>query len=632
MIDVSVNNLIKSFTIGDNLLDGLSFQVNDGERVGILGRNGCGKTTLFKILTGEYEYDEGQVSIAPGKRIGLISQIPVYPLGCTVDGVLDDAFVRVHKMEREMEALAAKMAAGDASAQTLNRYDFLSAEFQRAGGYDIDVQINKVCNGLGISEEMRKQPFEMLSGGEKTRVNLGRLILEDTDILLLDEPTNHLDLHAVEWLEGYLDSFKGTVLAISHDRYFLDRVVKRVIEIDGGKASFYSGNYSFYVVEKERRYQERLKQYQKEQAKIAQLEEAAENLRMWAFKGMDKTYKRAFSMEKRIERMRTQEKPIGPEKTIQAGFRQLDFKGDELFTLTKVKKSFGSRTLFSDVNLEVIGGERIALLGDNGTGKTTFLKILLGKDKDYEGHIHFGPSVRPGYLPQIVQFDHPERTLVDTMLYEQNCTPQEARNRLGAFRFRGDDVFKEVNNLSGGERSRLKLCMLMDERINFLVLDEPTNHLDIASREWIESSVEDYDGALLFVSHDRYFINRFATRIWVLENGNITDFRGGYEAWLAKKAREEELRSVLKPKVEKPKKEKPKRSGGTKMVEKKLSQLEREIAKVEEQQSQLEEEMAENATDYQKLQELTAAKDGLDDQLAALYEQWEELSLQLEEP
>lgn len=628
MIDIAVNNLVKSFTIGEELLKGLTFQVNEGERVGILGRNGCGKTTLFKLLTGEYEQDEGEISIAPNKRLGLISQIPVYPLGCTVDDVLDDAFVRVHRMEHEMESLAAKMAAGDASDEVLNRYDHLSAEFERAGGYDIAVQMNKVCNGLGITAEMRKQPFESLSGGEKTRVNLGRLILEDTEILLLDEPTNHLDLHAVEWLEEYLESFQGSVLAISHDRYFLDKVVRRVVEIDNGKAVFYAGNYSFYVEEKQRRYQEQLKQYQKEQAKIAQLTATATLMHQ---RGTEKQHKTAFAIEKRIERMRTTDRPAGKERQMKAGFSTWDFQGDELFTLTNVKKAFGERVLFSDLNLSVTGGERIALLGDNGTGKTTFLKILLGKDKDYSGYIHFGPAVRSGYLPQIVTFENMDRTLVDTMLYEKNCTAQEARDRLGTFQFRGEDVFKQVCTLSGGERSRLKLCMLMDERINFLVLDEPTNHLDINSREWIESAVEDYDGALLFVSHDRYFIKRFATRIWVLENGQITDFRGGYDAWLAKKARDLELRSVIKPKVEKPKKEKPKRSGGTKMVEKKLAQVEREIAKTEEQIAEVEEAMGLNGADYQKLQELSQQKDTLDETLTALYEQWEELSLQLEE-
>ncbi len=629
MIDITVKNLIKSFEIGDNLLDGLSFQIDSGERVGILGKNGCGKTTLFKILTGEYDYDEGELSIAPGKKLGLISQIPVYPEHYTVNDVLDTAFEHLHKKERELEELTAQMAAGDTSKALLARYDQLSHAFEAEGGYDTAVRLGKVCNGLEIPQTMREQLFDQLSGGEKTRVNLARLILEDTDILLLDEPTNHLDLHATEWLEEYLDHFKGTVLAISHDRYFLDRVVKRIIEIDRGVAQFYSGNYSFYTVEKERRYLEQLKQYEKEQAKIAQLEEAAEKMRIWAFKGMDKTYKRVFSMEKRIERMRTQDKPIGPEKAIKVGFSQQDFKGDMLFTVENISKSFGERTLFSGIDLEVLGGERIAILGDNGTGKTTFLKLLLEEETPDTGKFRFGPTVKYGYLPQIVKFDHPERNLFETLLWEDNCSAQEARDRLGSFHFRGEDVFKPVATLSGGERSRLKLCQLMAKNINLLILDEPTNHLDIASREWIESAVKDFEGALLFVSHDRYFTDRFAPRIWFLEDGKITDFRGDYQAWLKKKEREAELRNVPRFQPEKkPKKEKV--VGGTKQIEKDLRAVERQIQKLEEEQAQLEEDMAAYATDYQKLQELTEAQTALEERLTEAYEKWEELSVQLE--
>ena len=628
MIDITVQNLVKSFEIGDNLLNGLTFQVDAGERVGILGKNGCGKTTLFKILTGEYDYDEGQVVIAPGKKLGLISQIPVYPLEYTVEDVLDTAFARLHALEEELEQLTGRMSAGEQDKAVLSRYDALTQAIEAAGGYDTAVRLGKVCNGLEISAAMRAQLFDELSGGEKTRVNLARLILEDTDILLLDEPTNHLDLRATEWLEEYLDSFRGTVLAISHDRYFLDRVVKRIVEIDRGQAAFYSGNYSFYVVEKERRYLEQLRQYEKEQAKIAQLEDAAEKMRMWAFKGMDKTYKRVFSMEKRIQRLQTQDKPIGPEKVMTAGFGERDFKGDMLFTISGLSKSFGERTLFSGVDLEVLGGERIALLGDNGTGKTTFLKLLLDEDKPDTGKFRFGPTVRIGYLPQIVQFDHPERTLVDTLIWEDNCSAQEARDRLGRFRFRGEDVFKPVAALSGGERSRLKLCQLMAKQINLLILDEPTNHLDIASREWIETAVEEYEGALLFVSHDRYFINRFATRIWFLENGQITDFRGDYEAWQRKKAREAELHLPPKKQPEKkPKKEKP--AGGTKLLEKELRALERQIQKLEEEQEALNAQMEASATDYQKLQELTEQQTALEAELTEAYERWESLSEQL---
>ena len=284
MIEIQVNGLVKSFEVGKNVLDGITFQIDQGERVGLLGKNGAGKTTLFKILTGELDYDEGQLTIGQGRRVGLISQIPVYPTGYTVEDVLRSAFSRLQKLAQEMEELAVRMANGETDAAILRRYGALTEKFEAFGGYDTDVAVNKIANGLSISKEMRMQLFDSLSGGEKTRVNLGRLILEDTDILLLDEPTNHLDLHATEWLEEYIRGFKGTVVAISHDRYFLDRIVTRVIEIADGKAEFYSGNYSFYVIEKERRFQERMKQYQKEQAKIEQLERAADQLRLWRFR------------------------------------------------------------------------------------------------------------------------------------------------------------------------------------------------------------------------------------------------------------------------------------------------------------------------------------------------------------
>ena len=343
MIEIQVKDLVKSFEVGRNVLDGLTFQIDQGERVGLLGRNGAGKTTLFKILTGELDYDEGQVTVGQGRRVGLISQIPVYPAGYTVEDVLRSAFSRLQQLAEEMEALAARMAAGENDPAILKRYGALSERFEVFGGYDTDVAVNKIASGLSIPPEMRRQLFDSLSGGEKTRVNLGRLILEDTDILLLDEPTNHLDLHATEWLEEYIRTFRGTVVTISHDRYFLDRIVTRVIEIQDGKAEFYSGNYSFYAVEKERRFQERMKQYEKEQAKIEQLERSAEQLRMWAFQGMDKTYRRAISMERRIQRMRTTAKPTKARK-MDARFNAAEFHGDEVVGLRSLAKSYGINT------------------------------------------------------------------------------------------------------------------------------------------------------------------------------------------------------------------------------------------------------------------------------------------------
>ena len=594
MIEIQVNNLVKSFEVGHNVLDGVTFQIDQGQRVGLLGKNGAGKSTLFKILIGELDCDEGTVTISPGHRMGLISQIPVYPEGYTVDDVLRSAFGRLHALTAEMEELAGRMAAGETDPAILKRYGSLSERFEVFGGYDTDVAISKVANGLSISDDMRGRLFDQLSGGEKTRVNLGRLILEDTDILLLDEPTNHLDLHATEWLEAYIQKFRGTVVAISHDRYFLDRSVNRVIEIENGKAEFYSGNYSFYAVEKERRYQERMKQYEKEQAKIAQLEKSAEQLRMWAFQGMDKTYRRAISMERRIERMRTTAKPTKARK-MDARFTAAEFHGDEVLGIRNLSKAYGEKPLFEGISLKVEGGERIALIGDNGTGKSTLIKMIADEVYPDSGRIRLGPQVKLAYLPQIIHFDHPDWNLVENMMAaKRGISAQSARNRLAAYDFRGEDVLKP----------------------------------DIASREWIEEAVEAYDGTLLFVSHDRYFINRFATRIWEVANGTITDYPMGFAQYRQVKAQEEaEKTEAPKPVKEKTVTEKPVRGDRAQQAARRqLTICEREIAKAEERIGALDAEMEANACDYEKLNALVADKDAAQAELDALYLRWEELS------
>ena len=625
MIEIAVKDLVKAFEKDKNILDGLSFEVYEGERVGILGRNGAGKTTLFKILTEEYGYDEGSVTIAPGHKVGLISQIPRYPAGYTVEDVLRTAFAPLMAIQRQMEQLAERLTTS-APETLLRQYDELAVRFEHGGGYDMDVNTDKMCSGLGIPEAMRSQTFESLSGGEKTRVNLARLLLEKTDILLLDEPTNHLDMHAVEWLEEYLLSFKGTVLTISHDRYFLDRVVQRIIELRGGKAELYSGNYSFYVVEKQARYELQLKQYEQEQAKISQLSFTVERMKGWGINNRS-LYRRAMSIQHRIERIEKTERPT-KEKTLTARFGERDFRGDSVLSVKNMAKSFDDRTLFSGVELLVTGGERIAFLGDNGTGKSTFLRCLLGLEP-CEGRIRFGPSVKWAYLPQIIHFDHPERSLYDTMLYEANCTPQKARDRLGAFMFSGEDVFKPVSVLSGGELMRLRLCMLMDEQVNLLILDEPTNHMDISSREWIEAALDDYEGTLIFVSHDRYFVEQFATRIWELKDGAIRDFPYGYEKYRSTLEKEQESRqaSVSTPKKQPAVQNTPKPKNPARQLEK----LESQIAKLEAQGEELDSQIEEAATDYARLQELMAEKEALNTELEPLYAQWEELSLAVEE-
>ncbi len=617
MIDIQVKNLTKFFVIGENLLEDLSFEVQAGERVAILGRNGCGKTTLFKILTGEMDYDDGSVYVNPDKKLGLISQIPKFPDGYTVEDVLRSAYGPLLGIREKMEKLTEKMAY-DHSAALMAEYDALENRFLSGGGYDMEVDLDKVCNGLGITKAQRSQLFASLSGGERTRMNLARLILEKTDILLLDEPTNHLDLRSVEWLESYIKSFKGTVLAISHDRYFLDRVAERVIEIVDGHAEFYSGNYSFYMEEKQNRFNLQLKQYEQEQAKLKQLGYTVERMKGWGINNRA-LYRRAMSIQHRMERIKKTEKPK-TEKTMKASFGEKEFAGDLVFETKGLSKGFGDRVLFENVELRVGGGERIAILGDNGTGKTTFLKCLLGEES-VRGKLKFGPTVKWGYLPQIIHFDHPERTLYDTMLYERNCTPQTARDRLGAFLFQGEDVFKKVGDLSGGEQSRLRLCMLMDEKINMLVLDEPTNHLDIASREWVEAAIEEFEGVLLFVSHDRYFIEKFAERIWVLEDGTIRDYPCSYAKYRSILEHEAMAKPVAPAVVPKEKKEKIK--GGTKEQDKLIRRLEREIEKQEAVIAEIDVKIEESGADYTALTKLYEEKEEAETHLLDLMEQWE---------
>ena len=625
MIDISINNLVKSFEIGSPVLDGLSFNVTTGERVAILGKNGCGKSTLFRILTREIDYDEGEVVIAPGKRIGLISQIPVYPEGWTTEDVLRTAYRHFSNAQARMREIEQLLAGGAADESLLKEYDRLQDDFFRMGGYEAEAELNRVANGLEITQDMRERLFDNLSGGEKTRVNLARLILEDTDILLLDEPTNHLDLRATVWLEDFISRFKGTVLAVSHDRYFLDKVAQRCIEIVDGKAEFYSGNYSFFAEERQRRFDEKLKQYEKDAAKIAQLQKAADQMHLWAFMGNDKLHKRAFSMEKRIEKLKKTERPV-TQKKLSVKFKEAGFTGDEAVVCADLSKSFGEKQLFSGLDLEIVGGESVAIIGNNGTGKSTLVKILTGEETPDSGFSYLGPQVRAAYLPQIVHFTDDSRSMIDTMLYDCKCSPQEARDRLAAFGFRGENVLRPVGVLSGGERSRLKLCMIMGSDINLLILDEPTNHLDIASREWIEDALADYEQTLIFISHDRYFIDRFATRIVSFDGSStVTDYRGTYKEYCAWRERQQIFAEASHAREAKEKKaaRKPERAPDS---AKSSAKLEKEIEKLEGQIQKLNEEAEACATDYVRLMELDSQRQELEEKLEALYERWEELN------
>ena len=618
MAEITISAVTKSFAQDRVVLDHVSFQVDAGERVGLLGGNGAGKTTLLKILTGEVQPDSGSATVARGRRMGYVAQLNRFSSENTVEDVLAGAYARVREISRQLDR-----AHADMSALSPAQYDALEREFQALGGYDWQTDLNKIAAGLQIGPDMRTRRFSELSGGEQTRVCLARLIMEKTDVLLLDEPTNHLDMASLEWLEDYLVHFKGAVLVVSHDRYFLDVVVDRIVELENGRAEFYSGNYSFYAREKELRYQQRMLQYEKEQAKIKQLEFQIARLKAWgSVYDNPALHKRAASMEKRIERTRQTDRPTR-ESRLEMDFSSEAFRADRVLRVENLAKAYDGRTLFSGVTAEIRGsGEKVALLGGNGAGKTTFLKILLGQEAADAGSAVFGPSVKVAYLPQVVTFEHPERTLYDTLLYEGGCDPQQARDRLGAFRFRGEDQFKTVSQLSGGERARLRLCLIMLSRANLLILDEPTNHLDLASREWIEEAVSHFQGTLLFVSHDRYFVRRFANRVWEIDGGAFTDYPGDYERYRRVKAL-----NAIKPQAPAPaQKQEPapqKKSGRDPKNERRLNALEREIAKKEQELAAFDARMEAAASDYVKLNEILGEKAAAQGEIDELYAQWE---------
>ncbi len=633
MIDISVNSLGKLF--GDTrVLQGVSFDIQSGQKVGLIGKNGSGKTTLFRILVGDLRYEEGSVSIHRSKKLGILDQIPKYPAGTNVRGVLETAFAPIREIEKEMARYERIMSLGGGVSDILATYGELQQRYEAMGGYDTETSLMKVANGLGIDREMLMREFAELSGGEQTLVNLGRMLLENIDIMLLDEPTNHLDMSAVEWLEGYLSTYKGTAVIISHDRYFLDRVVTRVIELENTHACVYEGNYSDYAVAKERMLAQQQARYEQLQKKIDALSYTAQRMHGWGM-GNDALQKRAFALDKRIERLRREQPDrVRGEKTLGGKFKSAERSGNDVLFIDRLSKAYGSKTLFSEIDLDIKKDESVGLIGDNGSGKTTLLGILLGDVHQDGGFVRWGSNIKLAYLPQKVRFDDENATVLDTVTTALGITDGAARNRLGMYHFEGDDVFKTVSVLSGGEKSRLKLCILMYSEINTLILDEPTNHLDISSREWIETMLEDFDGTLIFVSHDRYFINRFATRIWSLENGGVTDFRGTYEQYREYCQRQEVFTRNAKKDAVSERKEIREPLSGDKLLRKKKresAQLEKDIALSEEKIAKINVEMEAAATDHIKLAELLDKLENENTELSEMYEKWEEIELEISE-
>ncbi len=621
MIDLSVNKLNKYY--GENhILKGITFEVYKGQKVGLLGRNGAGKTTLFKIIAGLEEYESGNVFVSGKDRIGVLDQIPHYPMDFTTNDVLKTAFERQYELKKKMRELE-KALEHTQDEYILRQYGEIQTEFEESGGYDIENKILKACNGLDIGSGMINMNFNSLSGGEKTRVNLARIILKDTDILLLDEPTNHLDIKSVEWLEDFLEKYRGTIISISHDRCFLDKVVKRIIEIKDGKEELYEGNYSFYINERDTRFQNQLKEYEKEQKEIKRLEDAAKKMHGWANNADNPDlHKRAFAMEKRIERIDKTEKPV-VSKAISATFQEKNFSGHEVIVLNNVAKIFNDRTIIDGINLLIGKNERIAIIGNNGCGKTTLIKIMTGELMPDSGVSKLGNSIKYATLQQNIIFDDPKLSVLDTIRYTFEISEGAARNMLASFNFRGKEVFKIVEALSGGEKSRLRLCIIMQQNINLLILDEPTNHLDISSREWIEDVVSKFNGTILFVSHDRYFINRFATRILEMDQGKIMDFKGTFQEFREFKIRNEASQEshIVKNNNIKANRD-VRKTPDRKYNSNKDQEIEYSILEIENKIIGLDREMEMIVCDHELLNSLYEEKEKLLKEVELLYEEW----------
>lgn len=623
MSEISFRAVGKTYDGFTYPLRNLSFDVYKGEHVALLGENGSGKSTVLKLISGALSPDEGEIFISRQSSVAVLTQIPNFPADYSTEDVLKDAQRELFEAETRLRELEKQMA-NCKDGSVLAEYDRLSENFRLSGGYEKDAERARVAFGLQIDDEMREKLFSSLSGGEKTRVCLAALVLKEPDILLLDEPTNHLDTPACEWLEERVRSFKGTVLTVSHDRYFLDKTADRCIVLEEGKAEFYAGNYSFYLEESLRREKTAMESFEKNLKDAKKLLESAEMLHIWGNKGKGRLHKRAFSMEKKAAELMPERRP---QQKLKFGsrFKSTSYTGDTLFDIRHIKMAFGERELFEIKDTLLRAEERVALIGPNGSGKTTLIKILLRELKAPVNHFTRGDSLKTAYLPQEISFSDESESILDCYLGLLKQTPAQARNTLARFGFRGEDVFKSIDSLSGGEKTRLKLSLIMQGDANLLILDEPTNHLDLKSREWIEEALFDYTGAMLLVSHDRYFASKFAERIWEIRDGIFTDYRGSYEEFTEFKRRMHSIAGAqTASSAEKPKKERSLREKSDRKTAGDIKKLEKEIDSLENMLSELEAMEERESSNYIKLMEIHEEKAALEETLNTLYDDWEE--------
>lgn len=640
---LSCQNISKAF-VENQVLKNVSFHIEDHEKAAIVGINGAGKTTLLRIIVGEMTPDDGQVVLAKDKTLGYLAQNSTVDTSHTIYEELLSVKADLLRLEEKIRECENNMkhADGDALEDLMKQYTSLTHAFETGGGYLYRSELVGVLKGLGFTEDEFSKPVATLSGGQKTRVALGRLLLQNPDLIILDEPTNHLDMNSIAWLETYLLNYKGAVLIVSHDRYFLDRIAGKVIEIDQSKATTFMGNYSDYAIKKEQLRVAAWNAYMNQQREIKHQEEVIEKLKSFNW---EKSIKRAESREKMLDKIEVIEKPSEVRTDMKLTLTPRILSGNDVLTVEHLSKSFDSHKLFTDVNFEIKRGEHVAIIGDNGSGKTTLLKILNGLVPADQGTFRLGSNVEIGYYDQEHHVLHSEKTLFeeisDDYPYLNNT---QIRNVLAAFLFTGEDVFKRISDLSGGERGRVSLAKLVLSNANFLILDEPTNHLDIMSKEILEDALNGYEGTILYVSHDRYFINRTAHRILDLTEGQFVSYVGNYDYYLEKhdtvmaaieastpqsadadntaatKAAESEVKLDWKAQKEE--------QARLRKKENDLKKCEEKIAELETRISEIDAEMSDPSigTQVAKLQELTKEQATCQEQLEKLYEQWEELA------
>jgi ATPase subunit of ABC transporter with duplicated ATPase domains len=630
---------VKKYMDATLVLRNISFQVNEGEKVGVIGENGSGKTTILKLIAGILKlrhcagyphapippgYDEGWVKISKGATCSYLEQMPQYPDSFKVIDVLNVAFKEIHSIESEMRKLEEKMKTLQDTEleKALKQYSGLIQSYEAKGGYDMEEKLSKICTGLKFDDSFLNKDFSLLSGGEKTIVVLGKLLIDNPDILLLDEPTNHLDMDSIEWLEGYLKSYKGIVIIVSHDRYFLDNVVTKIVEIEDMESKTYKGNYSSYVSQKEENMRIQNEDFREQQKKVNAMEKTIKDLRDWAMRADNKKFfRRAASIQIKLDKMDRIEKPIFERQNMKLNLKAAQRSGNETIKAIGLSKSFEDKVIFKNADLMINFGERAALIGSNGSGKTTFLKLLLGEESLDAGEVKLGANVKAAYLPQNITFKDEELTVLECFREDIIILEGKAREYLSKFMFYGSSVFKKVRHLSGGERIRLKLSKLLYEDVNLLILDEPTNHLDINSIETFEEALEEFKGTIFFISHDRYFINKIGERVIAIEDNNFKYFSGNYDYYKNVK-NGMDMKNLKEPVAKNEKNKKAINIDESKSKEAEETKIEKRVESLENEIREIDSAMAVSALDYEELNKLYCRKDDLYKELDAVMELW----------